>query len=84
VIRNNSHLLLKYVNDLLDVAKLEAHNMELQYSIVNFADLVRSTASNFVVLAEEKNINLDVECVMETLVSIDEAKVSTSSFSARS
>ena len=60
VIVRNARILLKHVNDLLDVAKLEAGRMSPDYSEVDFANLLRLVASNFASLAQEKNISFQV------------------------
>ena len=64
----NARLLLKQVNDLLDVSKLEAGKIALDYTQVDLAQLVSLTAANFEGLAQEKLIDFTVE-TPETLVS---------------
>ncbi len=56
VIRKNAFMLLKHVNDLLDVAKLDAGRMGLDYEETDLAALVRSMAGHFDALAPERNI----------------------------
>src|SRR5262249_34987035 len=43
----NTRVLHQHVNDLLDVAKLEAGKVTLDYEDVDFAELLRLTASYF-------------------------------------
>lgn len=75
IVDRNARLLLKQVNDLLDVSKLEAGRMALDYAQINLAQLVRLTAANFDGLAQEKQITFAVD-VPETLVAqVDAAKV---------
>jgi signal transduction histidine kinase len=75
VIARNARFLLKQVNDLLDVSKLEAGEIEVHHSDFDLAQLVKMTAANFDGLAQEQQINFLVE-TPETLPScLDEAKV---------
>ena len=51
VVHRNAAVLLKHVNDLLDLAKLDAGRMSLDYVKIDLAQLVRTVASNFDALA---------------------------------
>lgn len=75
VIDRNARLLLKQVNDLLDVSKLEAGKMEVQYVNTDLAELVLLTAANFDGLAEERKIAFTVETPDQLLTQVDIAKV---------
>ncbi len=61
VVQRNTRTLLKHVNDLLDVAKIEAGKMGVVYSRVDLACLVRETASLFDGIARERRIAYAVE-----------------------
>ena len=61
MILRNARQLLKQVNDLLDVSKLEAGKTALQYAQTDLADLVRLTAGQFDSLAQERRIRLSIE-----------------------
>jgi PAS domain S-box-containing protein len=56
VVERNARLLLRHVNDLLDLAKIDAGRMSPRYVEVDLAQLVRVTASNFKSLAAERDI----------------------------
>lgn len=60
IVERNARLLHRQVNDLLDVAKLEAGRMTMQYAQVDLAHQVRLIASHFEILAEERSINFTV------------------------
>jgi signal transduction histidine kinase len=75
VVDRNARLLLKQVNDLLDVSKLEAGRMTVNYAQVDLAQLVRLTAANFDGLAQEKNIALIIDTPESLSAQIDAAKV---------
>jgi PAS domain S-box-containing protein len=59
-VSRNARALLKQVNDLLDVAKLEAGRMAVDYLDVDLARLVRLCTSTFDVLASERGITFEV------------------------
>ncbi len=56
-IERNSYTLLKHVNDLLDLSKLEAGKMTLKYSNANLSEVIRYIASHFDSIAKERNID---------------------------
>ena len=71
----NARNLLKQVNDLLDVAKLEAGKMTLNYAEIDLARALRLTASHFESLALERNLRFEVETPPETRAKVDPDKV---------
>ncbi|MEI6245257.1 MAG: ATP-binding protein, partial [Acidobacteriota bacterium] len=74
VISRNARLLLRHVNDLLDVARLEAGRLELHYARVDVSKLVRFIASHFDVLAEEQRICYSVVEPGELPAEVDVAR----------
>src|SRR5262245_60539173 len=60
-VERNAQALLKHVNDLLDVAKLEAGRMELDRSPLDLVELVRRTVSLFEIVAREREVELSIE-----------------------
>lgn len=75
IINNNAHILLKHVNDLLNIAKLDAGKMVLNYQEVNLAKLVRVIAENFNSLAEDKGIHFNVQSPPILIAEIDAEKM---------
>ena len=75
VVDRNARLLLKQVNDLLDVSKLEAGKMEINYTGLDLAQLVRLTAANFDGVAQERQISFTVETPESLLAQVDAQKV---------
>ena len=61
VVDRNARLLYRHVSDLLDVAKIEAGQMQVQYAQTDLAHLTRFVASHFEVLAGEKGIRYTVD-----------------------
>ncbi|MEZ5643459.1 MAG: PAS domain-containing sensor histidine kinase [Burkholderiaceae bacterium] len=62
VIQRNATALLKHVNDLLDLSKLDAERMDLHYTSFNLAALVREHAEQFHAVAPQ----LDLRYVVAT------------------
>jgi signal transduction histidine kinase len=60
-ISGNGRALLKQVNDLLDVARLEANRMEIRYARYDVAGQCRRIASQFDVSAGQRGIRLHVD-----------------------
>ncbi|MBI2894287.1 MAG: response regulator [Deltaproteobacteria bacterium] len=67
----NARTLTRHVNDLLDVARLEAGRMEVSYSEVDVAERARVTASLFEVLASERAVSYAVEVPASVLAETD-------------
>jgi signal transduction histidine kinase len=60
-IDRNARALLKHVNDLLDISKMEAGKMTLAYTEVDLAQLVRLAAAYFESFAVERRINFSLD-----------------------
>jgi PAS domain S-box-containing protein len=56
VIQRNAATLLKHVNDLLDVAKLDAGKMRVDYARVDLAREVRTVGAHFEALAPQRSL----------------------------
>jgi PAS domain S-box-containing protein len=74
-INRNARTLLKYVNDLLDISKLEANRMELRSVQLDLARLLRLSALQFSALAEERQVDLVVETPPALLTQGDAEKL---------
>ena len=75
VVNRNAWLLLRQVNDLLDVAKLEAGRMIIRYVDVDLARLVRFVGSAFESLAGEKEIHFSIDAPGSVRAQVDPEKV---------
>lgn len=75
IVQRNARTLLKHVNDLLDVAKLEAGKMTINYSEFNLAKLVRLTASHFESAMASKHIHFTIKTPRTLIVQGDEEKI---------
>ncbi len=75
LIDSNARILLKQVNDLLDISKLEANKMSMRYAEVDLAQLVRLSAANFNALAQEQKIAFVVETPQSFPAQVDSEKI---------
>lgn len=75
VIERNARMLLKQVNDLLDISKLEAGKMEVAAVPLDLASLIRQVAANFDALALEREINLTVKTPESLGTQLDGQKI---------
>ncbi|KAF2076331.1 hypothetical protein CYY_002387 [Polysphondylium violaceum] len=60
IVSRNARGLLKHVNNLLDISKLEAGKMNLNYSMVDLSKAINIITSCFDILAREKKLNYTV------------------------
>ena len=75
VVERNALMLLKHVNDLLDISKLEAGKLEMAYSKADLCRSVRLTASHFQSLAEERRIRVRLELPESQTAEVDAEKL---------
>lgn len=75
VVLRNARTLLAHVNDLLDVAKLEAGKLEADYSETDVSALVRDTAAHFNGLAKEHQTTFQVDSGKALPAQVDVGKV---------
>jgi two-component system, sensor histidine kinase len=60
-LRNNADILLKLINDMLDISRIEAGQMELESRAFTFASVLSDIHTMFATQAAEKHIQLRVE-----------------------
>lgn len=61
VIFNSGNGLLDLIDELLDLSKIEAGKMEIEYSSISLPELLQDIKSLFQPIAKEKNIELRIE-----------------------
>src|SRR5499426_1686834 len=71
VVMRNARSLLKTVNDLLDVSKLEAGKLSPGYARVDLSKIVRLTCSLFEGLARERSVDYTVQVPDALLAEVD-------------
>lgn len=64
-IKSSGSNLLQLINDILDLSKIEAGRMEIQYSAVDLRRLTGELQNLFSVIARQKNLDLRVDIVPE-------------------
>ncbi|EPG51161.1 histidine kinase A domain protein [Leptospira kirschneri serovar Cynopteri str. 3522 CT] len=74
-IERNSYTLLKHVNDLLDLSKLESGKMTLQYSNANLSEVIRYIVSHFDSITKERNIDFVLMIPENFSIQMDVSKV---------
>jgi PAS domain S-box-containing protein len=67
----NARLLLRHVKDLLDLSKLDAGRLAPSYRRVDFARLVRVTASLFEVMSQERGIRYTIDAPEPVTAEVD-------------
>jgi PAS domain S-box-containing protein len=75
VIARSARMLLKHVNDLLDMSKLEAEELKIELVDTDVAALIRFLCSHFAVLATDRRIELDVVAATACVAAVDADKL---------
>jgi PAS domain S-box-containing protein len=75
VVARNARMLLKHVNDLLDVSRLEARKLKIELQDLDVAALVRFLASNFTLLAADRQIDYVVDADEPCIAAVDPDKL---------
>jgi len=73
--QGNARILLRLVNDLLDIARLDANKMSVTYQRSDLARLSREIAANFDAIAQEHGVSFSVTTPDELPASIDLDKI---------
>ncbi len=61
IAERNALILLRYVNDLLDISKIEAGHMDITYGEIDLTRLLQECVTSFETLAQERQIIVSVE-----------------------
>lgn len=72
VIQRNAAMLMKHVNDLLDLAKFDAGKMALRYTRIDLAAEVRTLAAHFEAVAAERSLSYVVQAPATLEVEVDQ------------
>jgi signal transduction histidine kinase len=75
LVDRNAGLLLRRVNDLLDLSKLDAAGMKADYSAIDLAELGRLVASSFDSLANERGIHYVIDIASSMSAQLDPRKI---------
>ena len=75
VIARNARMLLKHVNDLLDLSKLEAGKLKIELQDTDVSALTRLVGSHFAVLAVDRTIEYVVHASEPCITAVDPDKL---------
>ncbi|MCY1077591.1 ATP-binding protein [Archangium lansingense] len=75
VMRRNALLLLRHIDDLLDIARMDVGRMKLAYAEVELASLVREVARHFEPLASQRHISFVVDAPVLLSIEVDVEKL---------
>jgi PAS domain S-box-containing protein len=75
VVARNARMLLKHVNDLLDMSRIEARKLKIELQNTDVAALVRVLASQFAVLAADRQIEYVVDADVACITAVDPDKL---------
>lgn len=74
VVHRNALTLMHHVNDLLDLAKLDAHKLQADLQLTDLAALVANVAEQFAVVAQPRQVSFSVQVPESLLCLIDADK----------
>jgi PAS domain S-box-containing protein len=75
VVTRNGRLLLKLVNDLLEVSRLESGQLQLHYTTCDLSRLVHLLAANFETVSTQRQLTYRVQTPPHLLVEVDAAQI---------
>ncbi len=75
LVERNAGMLLRHVNDLLDLSKLDAGRMKTEYKATDLARLGRLVASNFESLANERGLRYLIDIPSSLPAQVDPQKI---------
>jgi signal transduction histidine kinase len=71
IVLRNARTLLRHVNDLMDVSRLEAGKLEARYGRHDLSKLLRKVAAHFDALASERSLRYVVEAPEALIAELD-------------
>lgn len=75
VIERNTRTLLRHVNELLDMSRLDAGRLQIAYARTDVARLLRFIAGHFDALADERRIDFAVQAPPQLCAEVDPDKL---------
>jgi signal transduction histidine kinase len=75
MILNGGHHLLKLINEILELAKIEAREVECSFVELNSTDIIESCVPMLMVLAETKQIEINIDNITNHTIKADEVKL---------
>jgi len=76
MVKGSSHHLLNLINDVLDISKIEAGELEVSFEDFNMRNAVTQVAQSLMPLADQKGLSLAVEIAPEVgMLASDERRI---------
>ncbi|MCE5311886.1 MAG: HAMP domain-containing histidine kinase, partial [Nitrospiraceae bacterium] len=75
IINKNSERLIRMVNDMLDLERIEAGSSELFFTNANISALISETVSYFQIEAAKKGVHFAVQAATDITADIDEDRI---------
>ncbi|KTD13718.1 sensor histidine kinase [Legionella gratiana] len=75
LVKENALLLLKHVNDLLDIAKFDAGKLKINYYNIDFVRLIKKILSLFEADIEAKELRVSCNLPKKLFIQIDSEKI---------
>ncbi|MEK6672740.1 MAG: ATP-binding protein [Nitrospirota bacterium] len=75
IIKNNSERLIRMVNDILDLERIEQGNAEMHFTEIDMAAVIDETVKGISASSAERGIGIHVEAEIGALVRADEDRI---------
>jgi len=75
MVKNSASHLLSLINDIIDISKIEAGKVEIYIHKFELLSVVKEVISSFTVLANEKNLKMDLRMSKKIVVESDERRI---------
>jgi PAS domain S-box-containing protein len=75
LIKDSAEIQLKYVNDILDIMQLESGKLDIVKQETNLTEVIQRAINNHIVLANKKNIKVEIVNDFKETVFIDFSKI---------
>ena len=61
IVKNSAHHLLNLINDVLDISKIEAGQLEIKSELMNMPDAIEEVTKTVIPMAEKKGLSFDIK-----------------------
>ncbi len=75
IVQRNVRRLKKYINQLLDVMKIEESKMKLHKNLMNFSELIKNCVNELSYLIKQKNLTLNLNLENDLEPKIDQERI---------
>ncbi len=75
MVKNSATHLLSLINDIIDISKIEAGKVEIYIHKFELQTAVKEVINSFTVLADEKNLKMDLKIPKKIMIESDERRI---------